>query len=458
LAKGRANDKAEAEAEISMFPSFAADLAERTKSRGPIVVGLVGAGQMGTDLIVQIGLMQGIRVGAVAVRTRPQNAVAAAISAGHRREVLVETSSASTIDQAIEAGRMAVTTDLAALAGAGRIEVIIDATGHPDSGAQVALAAIRHGKHMVMLNVEADVTVGRSLRAEADRAGVIYTGAAGDEPAAAVELVAFARALGMTVVAAGKGKNNALDFDAVPEDYEAEACARDMNPRMLVEFVDGSKTMVEMVALANATGLLPDRPGMHGPRASRDELASTLCPASHGGILSQRGVVDYTIGKGVAPGVFCIVEPNHPRVLERLTDLHVGKGPFFTLHRPYHLTSLETPLTAARAVLYGRADMQPLDHPVAEATALAKRDLVPGTLLGRIGERDYRGWSMTWQDARKVHALPIGLAERSRVVRPIRKGEMLTHENCVVDESLTIAKLRRDLDRADERFLEANAA
>jgi predicted homoserine dehydrogenase-like protein len=102
--------------------------------------------------------------------------------------------------------------------------------------------------------------------------------------------------------------------------------------------------------------------------------------------------------------------------------------------------------------------MQPLDHPVAEATALAKRDLVPGTLLGRIGERDYRGWSMTWQDARKVHALPIGLAERSRVVRPIRKGEMLTHENCAVDDSLTIAKLRRDLDRADERFLEANAA
>jgi len=150
-----------------------------------------------------------------------------------------------------------------------------------------------------------------------------------------VELVAFARALGMTVVAAGKGKNNALNFDAVPEDYEAEALARDMNPRMLVEFVDGSKTMVEMVALANATGLIPDKAGMHGPRASREELADVLIPVSHGGVLSQRGVVDYTIGKGVAPGVFCIVEPNHPRVLERMTDLHVGKGPFFTLHRPY---------------------------------------------------------------------------------------------------------------------------
>jgi predicted homoserine dehydrogenase-like protein len=412
-----------------MFPSFAADLAARVERAGPITVGLVGAGQMGTDLIVQIALMTGLRVGAVAVRSRVENAVAAALSGGHDRDALIEAATSAAVDRAIEAGRIAITTDLEALAGAGRIEVVIDATGHPDTGAKVALAAIRHGKHMVMLNVEADITIGRHLKAEAERAGIVYTGAAGDEPAAAVELVAFARALGMTVVAAGKGKNNALDFDAVPDDYLAEATARDMNPRMLVEFVDGSKTMVEMVALANATGLVPDRPGMHGPRASRDELASVLCPASHGGVLSKRGVVDYTIGKGVAPGVFCIVEPTHPRVLERLTDLHVGKGPFFTLHRPYHLTSLETPLSAARAVLYGRSDMQPLDHPVAETAALAKRDLAPGAVLGRIGERDYRGWSMTWPDARRAGALPIGLAEKARVVRPIRRGDMLTHDN-----------------------------
>ena len=438
--------------------SFAADMMERARAKGPIIVGLVGAGQMGTDLIVQIALMQGIRIGAVAVRTRPQNAHAAALSAGHRPDQLVEVSSASAIDRAIEAGRIAITTDLEALASAGRIEVIIDATGHPESGAIVALAAIRYGKHMVMLNVEADITIGRYLKAEADKAGVIYTGAAGDEPAAAVELVAFARALGLTVVAAGKGKNNALDFDAIPDDYEAEARARDMNPRMLVEFIDGSKTMVEMVALANATGLEPDRPGMHGPRASKDELAEVLIPASHGGVLSHRGVVDYTIGKGVAPGVFCVVEPNHPRVLERMTDLHVGKGPFFTLHRPYHLTSLETPLTAARAVLYGTADMQPLDHPVAETVALAKRDLAPGTVLGRIGEYDYRGWSMRWAEARKARLLPIGLAERARVIRPIRKGELLSHDNCAVDDSLTIVKLRRELDRADQRFLSADAA
>ncbi|CAM5775177.1 homoserine dehydrogenase [Labrys miyagiensis] len=441
-----------------MNPSFAADLMERAREKGPITIGLVGAGQMGTDLIVQIALMQGIRVGAVAVRSRPQNAISAALSAGHRLDELVEVANSSAIDRAIETGRIAITTDLEALAGAGRIEVIIDATGHPESGAIVAEAAIRHGKHIVMLNVEADITIGRHFKAEAGKAGVIYTGAAGDEPAAAVELVTFARALGMTVVAAGKGKNNALNFDAVPDDYIAEATARDMNPRVLVEFVDGSKTMVEMVALANATGLEPDKPGLHGPRASKEELAEVLIPTSHGGVLSRRGCVDYTIGKGVAPGVFCVVEPNHPRVLERMTDLHVGKGPFFTLHRPYHLTSLETPLTAIRAVLYGTADLQPLDHPVAETAAVAKRDMAPGMVLGRIGEYDYRGWSMRWADARKDRLLPLGLAERARVTRPIRKGELLSHDNCAVDESLTIVKLRRQLDLADQRFLNANAA
>jgi predicted homoserine dehydrogenase-like protein len=441
-----------------MNPSFAADLMERAREKGPIIVGLVGAGQMGTDLIVQIALMQGLRVGAVAVRSRPQNAIAAALSAGHRLDELVEVSNASAIDRAIETGRIAITTDLEALAAAGRIEVIIDATGHPESGAIVAQAAIRHGKHIVMLNVEADITIGRHFKAEARKAGVVYTGAAGDEPAAALELVTFARTLGMTVVAAGKGKNNALNFDAIPDDYVEEAAARDMNPRVLVEFVDGSKTMVEMVALANATGLEPDKPGLHGPRASKEELAEVLIPTSHGGVLSRRGCVDYTIGKGVAPGVFCVVEPNHPRVLERMTDLHVGKGPFFTLHRPYHLTSLETPLTAARAVLYGSADLQPLDHPVAETAAVAKRDLAPGTMLGRIGEYDYRGWSMRWADARKDRLLPLGLAERARVTKPIRKGELLSHDNCAVDDSLTIVKLRRQLDFADQRFLSANAA
>jgi predicted homoserine dehydrogenase-like protein len=437
--------------------NFAAELAARAKDKGPIIVGLAGAGQMGTDIVVQVGLMPGMRIGAVAEH-RTNRAIDAALMAGWAKGDIVETNTANGIDAAIESGKIAVTQDLEALAAAGRIDVVIDATGNPNIGANFALAAMRHKKHVVMLNVEADITIGRMLKAEASRQGVVYTGAAGDEPAATMELIGFVQSLGMTIVAAGKGKNNPLKFDATPDQYEEEARARQMNARMLVEFVDGSKTMIEMVAVANATGLVPDKPGMHGPAATREELAHVLCPVSHGGVLSRKGVVDYSIGKGVAPGVFVIVEGRHPRVTERLADLKVGKGPFFSILRPYHLTSLETPLSAARAVVHGTADLQPLDHPVAEAVAVAKRDLTPGMTMGMIGEYDYRAWAMTWADARKGRAVPIGLVEKAKVVKPIKAGEPLTYDNVAIDETMTISRMRRELDLADARFLPADAA
>ena len=181
--------------------------------------------------------------------------------------------------RAIELGKIAITEDFESLATADGIDVVIDATGNPNTGALFALTAMQHGKHVVMLNVEADITIGRYLKAEARRAGVVYTGAAGDEPAATVELIGFARCLGLDIVAAGKGKNNPLRFDATPDAYQEEARARNMNARMLVEFVDGSKTMIEMTAIANATGLVPDKPGMHGPNAAIGDLADVLCPA-----------------------------------------------------------------------------------------------------------------------------------------------------------------------------------
>ena len=153
------------------------------------------------------------------------------------------------------------------------------------------------------MNVEADVTIGAYLRSEAERLGVVYSLGAGDEPSSCMELIEFVSAMGHRIVSAGKGKNNPLNFDATPDAYTEEAVRRHMNPRMLVEFVDGSKTMVEMAAIANATGLIPDRPGMHGPACSRDELNKVLIPAHAGGVLSSgEGRVDYSIGKGVAPG------------------------------------------------------------------------------------------------------------------------------------------------------------
>jgi predicted homoserine dehydrogenase-like protein len=436
---------------------LAAEIEAYSERNGPITVGLAGAGQMGTDIVVQLALMSGVRPGALS-EVNMAAARAALELAGWGADDVAAGASGSAIDAAIEAGKVALTEDYKALCGAGRVDVVIDATGNPNVGTRIALEAFRNGKHVVMLNVEADITIGRHLQAEARRAGVVYTGAAGDEPAATLEMIGFSQSLGFDIVAAGKGKNNALKFDAMPDAYEEEARRRNMNARMLVEFVDGSKTMIEMVAVANATGLVPDVPGMHGPAATRDELAQVLCTREDGGILSKAGVVDYSIGKGVAPGVFCIVKPRHPRVLERMSDLKVGPGPCYTIFRPYHLTSLEVPLSAIRAVMRGVPDMEPLDRPVAECVALAKRDLQPGQNLGKIGEYDYRGFAMTWIDAREAQALPLGLAENARVTRPIKAGEHLTYANCEPDESFVVTQIRRRLDQADGEFVPNAAA
>jgi predicted homoserine dehydrogenase-like protein len=264
-----------------------------------------------------------------------------------------------------------------------------------------------------------------------------------------MELIEFASALGYTIIAAGKGKNNPLNHDAVPDDYREEATRRNMNPRMLVEFVDGSKTMVEMCAIANATGLVPDIPGMHGPKADRDQMVKVLIPKADGGILDKKGVVDFTVGKGVAPGVFVIVEAEHPRIIERMDDLHVGKGPYYAFFRPYHLTSLEVPLTAARIMLYGKPDMVPLPEPVAEVCAVAKRDLVVGETFDAIGETCYRSFILTIGDARDKLAVPVGLLEGGKVIAPVRKGELLTRRNATPDAATRLYALRQ---RQDQMF------
>ena len=405
-------------------------------------VGIVGAGQMGTDLLVQIALMPGIEVVAHC-DSRPERIEVAAGIAGSRCRRPEIVASLSDVSRAIARGRIAAVASPELVCHAPVVDVVIDATGNPNAGAVVALTAIGAGKHIVMMNVEADVTVGSYLAREAQKAGVVYTIGAGDEPSSTMELIRFVRALGYPVIAAGKGKNNAFNVDATPDDYRDEATRRNMNPRMLVEFVDGTKTMVEMVAIANATGLVPDVPGMHGPVAPRAELQSYFCPREDGGILSRRGCVDFTIAKDVAPGVFCVAEMSHPRLRERMNDLHLGPGPYYAFYRPYHLTSLEVPLSAAAAAIHGESHMHALPVPVADVGCIAKRDLRPGDVLGRIGEYLYRGFSLTRSDARARNALPIGLAQGATIVRPVAKGELIPYAAVELPAGSEIARVRR---------------
>jgi len=420
---------------------LAKDLAKRADSGKPIRIGLIGCGEMGTDVISRVAHMQGIEVAAASNRGLANAKRAVRVAYGdddHGHEATSE----SEMTAAIEAGKIALSEDSNLVATHPLVDVVIDATGVPGVGAEIGLAAMEHGKHLTMMNVEADVCIGPYLKAEADRLGVVYSLGAGDEPSSSMELIEFVSAMGHEIICAGKGKNNPLNFDAVPDDYREEAGRRNMNVRMLVEFVDGSKTMVEMCAIANATGLVPDIPGMHGPSATLGELNKTLVPKADGGILSKRGCVDFSIGKGVAPGVFVIADMSHGRIRERMEDLKMGEGPYFTFHRPFHLTSLEVPLTCARAVLYGKADMVPLAKPVAEVCAVAKKDLSPGDMLDQVGEYTYRAFVQTREDAKADNCLPCGLLQDGMVTASIKKGELITRDNAKPAQGSKIAELR----------------
>jgi predicted homoserine dehydrogenase-like protein len=420
---------------------LASELGKRASTGKPIRIGLIGSGEMGTDIVTRASLMSGIDVAAIA-DVRVENATRAVdiafAESGHSR--VAKTTDA--LNAAMEDGKVGVVSDANLLLESGMIDVVIEATGLPGVGAELGLKAMELGKHLVMMNVEADITIGSYLKAQADRLGVVYSLGAGDEPSSCMELIEFVTAMGHKVVSAGKGKNNPLNFNAVPHEYQTEADSRHMNSRMLVEFVDGTKTMVEMAAIANATGLIPDKPGMHGPASGPQDLAKTLIPEKDGGVLSDIGRVDFSVGRGVAPGVFVVVEAQHPRIWERMKDLKMGDGPYFSFLRPYHLTSLEVPLTCAKAVLHGKADMVPLDKPVAEVCALAKKDLAVGELLDQIGEYCYRGWIMEATEAKSIFAIPCGLLAGSIVTKPIRKGELITYDNTTPPKDSKIVQLR----------------
>lgn len=404
--------------------NFAERLQSLEREQRPIRVAVIGAGQMGSGLVAQITAMRGMRVVALADIDLPR-CLAAYNSAGVGASAVIDGDALP--DGRVPAGKVLATSDWRAAVDLDDVDAVVDATGIPLVGAQIATRALHNKKHVVMLNVEADVTVGRLLRRWAEQAGVVYTASAGDEYAAAKELYDFATALGFRVVVAGKGKNNPLDRSATPESVAATAERRHMNPRMLASFVDGTKTMVEMTALANATGLVPDVPGMHGPAASVNTLAEIFRPTVDGGVMSQPGVVDYAFG--VAPGVFVVFTSDRPIIREELAYLQLGDGPYWALYRPYHLASLETPLSVARAVLYGEPTIVPRYEPVAETVAVAKRDLAAGHFIDGIGGADIYGLIERAADAEVGRHLPLGLAEEVTLRRDVSAGTPLTYDD-----------------------------
>jgi predicted homoserine dehydrogenase-like protein len=404
-------------------------------------IGMIGAGQMGTDVVAETKMMHGIEV-----------VVAADIDLARARDCyriamldgeVVTATTAAEADQAVLAGKRVAVNDYRIITSMKTVDVMLESTGVPEIGARAALQSARSGQQLAMMNVETDITVGPILHWYATQKGVLYALAAGDEPAACKELYDFADSLGFTIVAAGKGKNNPLDRHSSPADPAVikEAARRGLSPNMLVEFVDGSKTMIEMAAVSNATGLVPDIRGMHGPNTDRDHLNQSFALEADGGLLKKMGVVDYGIGR-VAPGVFLIVRTDHPRLREAMILRDMGNGPYYTLFRPFHLCSIEVPLTCAMLVLRRQSNMVPLDRLVSEVFAVAKHDLQPGDCLDAIGGTAYYSLIDTYQTARAEKLLPIGLAKGAKVIRRVNIDTPITLDDVEVRPS-TILDLRK---------------
>lgn len=288
-----------------------------------------------------------------------------------------------------------------------------------------------------MLNVETDVTIGMYLANKANKNNVVYSVANGDEPVACKELYDFSVDLGFEIVCVGKGKNNPLDQTANPDTCLEKATKKNMNPKMLASFEDGSKTMIEMTALANAINLPPDQIGMNGPVSSVEELNKVLIPQADGGVLSESGRVDYAFGP--APGVFSIVKSDNPTVIEEMEYLSMGEGPYYTLYRPYHLASIEAPRSIGMAIINNEPGLQPKSW-IAEVIGHAKKDLKKGEKIDGIG--GFATYGVTYPVANTDNLIPLGLLEGATVIKELKKGEPITKDSVELPENL-INSLRK---------------
>lgn len=411
---------------------------EEIESQGyEIGVGLIGAGKMGRTIIHQIRLAKGIRLVAVA-EIYVERAVEALRKAGFRDK---EIRNVENLEEAERAGdEVIVTPDASILMELDRVDVIIDATGAVEVGAKMGYEAIMRRKNYIMMNAEADATFGPLLARLAELGGVVYTGDMGDEPGTVMHyLYDPFKSMGFRVVAAGKGKNNPLQRYATPETLAATAEKKKLNPRVLTSFVDGTKTMVEMTILSNATGLLPDKRGMHGPRAGVKELAEIFRSKDRGGILENEGIVDYVIG--IAPGVFIVVDTEDEEIRENLRYLGVGENPPYAFYRPYHLPGNETVLSAIWAVVYETPIIAPIGH-FSDAVAFAKKDLSAGEVIDGIGGHTVYGMIERRSISRDEGLLPIGLSEGAKLKRSVRRDEPLHFDDVELEEGLAYSLWR----------------
>ncbi len=423
-------------------------LQARHKADKPLRVALIGAGKFGSMFLSQVPHVPGLEV-PVIVDLDPQRARDACKTVGW------------------DDARIAATTFTAdaSKAVSDPIEVIVEATGNPAVGIRHARAAIAGGKHIVMVNVEADVLAGPLLAEEARKAGVVYSLAYGDQPALTAEMVDWARSCGFRVIAAGKGTKYLPAYhDVTPDDVwqhygltRSEAQSAGMNPQMFNSFLDGTKSAIEMAAIANATGLDVPSHGLLFPPCGVDDLPHVMRPREAGGVIERSGVVEVVsslerdsrpVFRDLRWGVYVVLEAPNDYAADCFKQYGLktdASGRYAAMYKPYHLIGLELNISVLSAALRKEATGQPLGFR-GDVAAVAKRALRSGEMLD--GEGGYTVWGklMPASESLKVGALPIGLAHKVKLRCDIAHGEVVRWSDVVFDADNDTVKTRKAME------------
>lgn len=438
-----------------------AKLHERAAQGKPLRLGLIGAGKFGSMYLAQVPRIPGIHLVGIA-DLLPSNVYTNVQRVGWSDERYA----ARTLEAALTTGTTHISDDWQALVAHPQLDIIIEATGHPMAAVEHALAAFHHGKHVVMVTVEADAFCGPLLARRAAEAGVIYSLAYGDQPALICELVDWARAAGFPVVAAGRGHKWLPHYaqstpDTVWGYYgltAEQARMGGLNPKMFNSFLDGSKPAIESTAVCNATGLTPAPSGLAYPPASIDDIPTVMRPRSAGGQLHHTGQVEVIssldhegqpIPYDIRFGVWVVFEGDTEYIRRCFTEYGVRTDPsgrYACLYKRWHLIGLEVGISVASVGLR----REPTGCPTgwrADAVATAKRVLEPGEMLDGEGGYTVVGRLLPAADSLQAGALPLGLAHGWKVTRPVAAGDIVRWTDVAVDASHSAVRLRREMEQ-----------
>ena len=437
-------------------------LRRRAEENAPIRVGVIGAGKFGSMYLAQARRTPGIHIMGVA-DLAPERARDALRRVGWPEAQFEATS----LDDAVATGKTFITEDSEGLVAANGLNVVVDATGVPAVGIRHALLAAAHGRHIVMVNVEADVLAGPLLARKVEAAGGVYSLAYGDQPALIAEIVDWARASGFEVVAAGKGTKYLPEYhESTPDTVWAhygqnltpeEATAAGLNSQMFNSFLDGTKSAIEMAAVANATGLTPAPEGLAFPPCGTQDLTHVLRPRDEGGVLNHKGQVEVIssserdsreVVNDLRWGVYATLEAPDAYVRECFAQYGLtssADGRYAAMYKPYHLIGLELGISVANAALRGEPTGAP-DALRGDVVATAKRNLTAGEVLD--GEGGYTVWGrlMPAEESLAIGGLPIGLAHNVTLKREIAKGERISWNDVEIDETAEAYRVRRELE------------